>query len=152
MDDRSAALAFVGRDAAPLTLFKWWTDGELDLASLRSVLPGVWSGVEFPRQVLHQAQWLELFAAAGLLGDEQPREALTVYRGALPGYARGMAWTTGQKRARWFADRWAKATGRKAFVYTVDAPPHAVLATVSDGKESEVVVDPRRIPKPTRVG
>ena len=84
------------------------------------------------------------------LGEMQPREALTLYRGALPGYARGMAWTTSQKRAAWFADTWAQAAGRKAFVYTVDAPPDAILATLPDRKDSEVVVDPRRISKPAR--
>ena len=149
-DDRSAALAFVGKDAAPLALFMWWSDGEVDRESLRSLLPGVWAGVEFPRRVLSPARWLELFAAAGFLGERQPPEPLTLYRGALPGYARGMAWTTSQKRAVWYADRWALTTGRKAFVYTVDAPHDAILATIPERKESDVIVDPRRIPKPIR--
>ena len=47
-----------------------------------------------------------------VVSDSPPRSGGLTSTGALPGYARGMAWTTSQKRAARFADRWAQATGR----------------------------------------
>jgi hypothetical protein len=68
-----------------------------------------------------------------------------------------MAWTTDPDIARWFASRMRAADPRPAHVYTVTAPPEAVLAVMddvlgADGRaEHEVVVDPRLLPKLRRL-
>jgi hypothetical protein len=58
-----------------------------------------------------------------------------------------MSWTTEVDKARWFADRWHRTTGRATYVYTTTAEPAAVLADVAavepGGRlEAEIVVDP----------
>jgi hypothetical protein len=62
-----------------------------------------------------------------------------------------MAWSRDRDKAMWFARRWA-STGHVVHVYTVAAPPNAVLADIDtlepDGRgEGEVVVDPRLLPR-----
>jgi hypothetical protein len=155
MDERRVALGFVGPSAAPLLLHTWWTQGEVDSDTLRSLLPGVWRGVEFPMRSLKRAQWLELFAAADFVSEpaglDRPAAALEVYRGANPAHARGLAWTTDRKRAVAFAKQWPPTGARPTAVYMVEAPPEAVLALIRVGKTQDVVVHPSRIPKPRRL-
>jgi hypothetical protein len=65
-----------------------------------------------------------------------PAGPLSIYRGATRGRARGMAWTTDPDKARWFADRFSGLAGqgpfRAAHVYTVTAPPAAILCIVDE--------------------
>lgn len=90
----------------------------------------------------------------------KPAEPLTIYRGATPHRARGMSWTTDPDKARWFTEyrEGRSSSTRPAYVYTVVAPPDAVLADVDalEGGEGgrgehEIVVDPRRLPKVRRL-
>lgn len=87
----------------------------------------------------------------------KPTAALSLYRGARPRYARGMAWTKDAEKATWFANRWTTQTSQPAHVYTVLAPPDAVLADIDalegDGGrgEGEVVVNPPRLPALRRI-
>jgi hypothetical protein len=155
MDERRVALGFVGPSAAPLLLHTWWAQGEVGDDALRSLLPGVWKGVEFPMRSLKRAEWLELFEAADFVSEptalQRPAEALEVYRGANPAHARGLAWTVDRKRALAFATQWPATSGRAAAVYSVEAPPEAVLAIIQVGKTQDVVVHPSRIPKLSRL-
>jgi hypothetical protein len=69
-----------------------------------------------------------------------------------------MSWTTDSERAQWFADRWSRTVGATAHVYTVLAPPAAILADVDaiEGEggrmEGEIVVDPAKLPRLARSG
>jgi hypothetical protein len=108
----------------------------------------VWRGAEFPERCLPRRAWLTLFREGGYFSDSlsgPPTEPVRLYRGAIPRYARGMAWTRDPSRARWFADRWSLTADRAAFVYAVDAPPDAILAEIDLRREREMVVDPSRL-------
>lgn len=142
-------LGYVGRNKAPGLLFDLFCTRQVDQAALRAVLPGVWSGAEWPEYSLSRPTWLWWFELSKF---PRPTEALWLYRGARPRYARGMAWTRDAGRAAWCAHRWTEQTGHVAHVYNDLALPEAVLADIDalegDGgrSEGEVVVHPPRLP------
>jgi hypothetical protein len=152
MTDYRTALKLAGRNDAPRVLWEWWRSGSLDDDQLAYRVSETWRGAEFPELVLGRRPWLILFRAGGYFsdaGEDAPTEALRLYRAAPPRYARGMSWTRDRDRARWFAERWG-LTGRPAFVYLVDAPPPAVLASIYLRGEQEVIVDPSMVGKLSR--
>lgn len=135
--------SIIDRVDRPALLFDLIAARYVDDAVLRDVLPGVWSAAEWPEVSLTRRFWIRLFRRAAY----PPPPRLTVYRGAVPRYVRGMAWTTDRDKADWFARRWTISTGRPAFVYVAEAPPEAVLADIDaldeGGRgEHEIVVDP----------
>lgn len=144
-----------GRNAGPHMLQDAYRAGQLDPATLALVLPAVWSGAEYPEFHLHVRDWVALFRLAGFSstppGHEPPTEPLTIYRGAIPHRARGMAWTTDREQASWFANRYELGTRREwrdAYVYVATVEPPAVLAACDDRTEGELVIDPAMLPRP----
>jgi hypothetical protein len=114
-----------------------------------------WSAAEWPESELGREFWHMLFVAAAY---PKPQGPLTLYRGASPSFVRRMAWTTDIDRARWFAQRFLVAAGlRGRAVYQTTVLPEAVLAMIDTAcvdrgrNESEVVVDPAKLGKVTRV-
>lgn len=148
------AIASIGRNDGPALLFDLYKAGRLGDGALTATLAGVWSAAEHPERRLGRAMWLLLFREARY---PAPLALITVYRGAPPRYARGMAWTTRLSKAEWFAGRWGMSPGRAgAHIYRVDALPEAVLADIDavqpDGRgEDEIVVDPAMLGKLRRV-
>ncbi|MEO8625615.1 MAG: hypothetical protein ABI452_02845 [Candidatus Limnocylindrales bacterium] len=114
------ALSRVGRNRAPGLLWDLFCARRLERAVLAAVLVGVWSAAEWPEYTLKRSVWLTWFRMAAY---QKPPETLTIYRGATPRYSRGMAWTTDEETAAWFARRWCSHTGLDTYVYTVSAPP-----------------------------
>jgi hypothetical protein len=121
---------------------------------LRDVLVGVWSAAEFPESKFPRRWWIPLFRDAHYPRQGHP---LMIYRGAASNRRLGMAWTTDEARARWFADRYSQRVGaRRTYLYSTTADPRAVLCRldasaagfVPDG--SEIVVDPLRLGDITR--
>jgi hypothetical protein len=146
------ATGHTDRNNGPWMLFDCYLLRRIGPADMAAIVADVWSAAEWPQSHMTVALWCELFHVAAY---PEPAEPLTLYRGATPGRARGMAWTTDLKMARWFASRMRAADPRPAYVYTVTAPPEAVLAVMDDVEpdgraEHEVVVDPRRLPKVAR--
>jgi len=151
------------RNQGPALLLDWWRSGELSVDDLAAVLPAAWVTPEWPEPVLGTAQWMDFFRLVGFLTDDPdltvPTEPLTVYRGTTQARVRHMSWTTDPTVAQWFADRWREALRPSATVFTVLAPPEAVLAVFNFQRtglhadqrgETEVVVDPFLLPRTTR--
>ena len=147
------AAGHTDRNNGPWMLLDCYVSRRIAPADMAAIVAGVWSGAERPQSHMAVRDWLELFRSADY---PKPPEPLTIYRGATPGRARGMAWTTDLDMARWFASRGKAADPRPAYVYTVTAPPEAVLCVFDDVEpdgraEHEVVVDPRLLPKLRRL-
>lgn len=143
-----AALMSIDRVDGPAMLFDMWYGRRIDRPGLMAGLPAAWSGAEYPERSLTRRVWIDLFRLAAY---PPPAEPVELYRGAPPRYARGMAWTTRYSKAEWFAGRRGMNPGHAvAHVYTVVAPPEAILADIDalepDGRgEGEMVVDPSLI-------
>jgi hypothetical protein len=133
--------------------------GAVDALAFRQVLLNVWMMPAHPESLLPLLDWVNLFRQAAF---PRPSEPVQLFRGALPSRRRGMAWTADPERAHWFAHRWEGNRGQHARVYSLTAPPDAVLCDV-DGwsadvgflvgfaDESELVLDPFRMGRPVRV-
>ncbi len=149
VEDFETQVSGYGRNYGPAILFDWWYFGKLTRDDLRAVIGGVWSGAEYPSRSLGQADWVGLFRKVGFVSDTgqpPPTEPMTVHRGTSWGRRRGMAWTTDEAVAGWFADRYRRM-GLEAMVFTVTVEPGAVLAMLAEERnESEVVVDPFMLP------
>ena len=147
----------VGRNDAPFVLVDALMDGTLRWCpdDLRPLVADAWTMAEFPQVSLGTEMWVRLFEVAQY---SRPADPLTIYRGCSPRRLRRMAWTLDEGQARWFALRFlweAGAAGRS--VYRATVAPDAVLAVIDDIEEDggrgeqEVVVDPRRLGKITRI-
>jgi hypothetical protein len=146
--DEANADAMTGRNDMPALLFDLYAAGRIDPTILRAVLPGVWVGAEWPEACVPRRTWISWFRLAAFAPPPAP---VTIYRGSIPRFARGMAWTSDPEKAAWFARRWAVLRHpRVAHVYTVAAPPEAILADMDalfEGRaEAEIVVDPALLP------
>lgn len=117
-------------------------------------IESAWVSTEWPLSAADPDVWLNVWSYATddgltyLEGDQitdiaNLPETLTVYRGAAPGYERGMSWTTDLERARWFANRFNQ--GHEVFV--AEVPREAVLARFGRRGEDEVVIDPDYLPE-----
>lgn len=146
-----------GRDGAPHVLWQAWSSDLISVGALRRHLGWAWSGPEFPLAELAAADWRVLFGEAGYIYNGRRRASrsrpLRVYRGATPEHAKGWSWTTNVGAAEAFAfdGMQGRAIGE---VWTVLAPPEAILARITDQRddEDEVVCDPDLLPEPERVG
>jgi hypothetical protein len=147
-----AALSFLavlredGRLQGPKLLDEWLADGRLPRDDLREVLQHVWTSAEGSTREFPIPKWVALFREADY--SLRPQQAVRLYRGTRPGrWRRGMSWTTDLDRAPFFADRWFERGYRQTEVVTVLAPPAAMLVEIANESESEVVVDPARLPR-----
>lgn len=120
----------------------------------------------WPLQALPRAEWVRMFREVGYLyggtraPEMRPSTPRTLYRGAVPEYRDGLAWTTAPSDARFYGARY---DGGAANVYAIDAEPDWMLARVPAGPfspggeyivdvpESAVRLDRLRIVGPWRV-
>ena len=128
------ALLLAGRDDGPSMLFDLWAGGRLADGTLAAVLPSAWSAAEYPEAILGRRVWLTLFRMAAY---PRPSAPMTLYRGAVPRYARGMAWTTKVSWAFRFASRWGAHLEPDEAVMTYGTPDEqaAELARVATALE-----------------
>ena len=152
------------------TLVQLCRDSRIDEDRLRELLPDVWSLTNAPLAYVDADSLVAMFETAGFISDEdeaeKPTEPLTVYRGAHPAFRDGLAWTTSEGRAWFFACNYpdtlrtrmaidhqvagapAPALGNpsEAFhVYRADVMPWGVLARFNGREEEEVVVNPEAL-------
>ena len=164
------ALAYGLSDEVPFMLDELWRDGLLSVDLLAAAIPEVWIHNKAPvtgvvRPGLGQRRWVVLFKAAGFLyrhaqtigADNtpqpspyphpdfrsQPKEVLTVWRGASLTRRYGMSWSLYRECARDFAD--AAALYGPAGIFRATVPGRAVLAAFGDGREQEIVVNPNML-------
>lgn len=113
----------------------------------RTLLAAAWTDPEFPETGADAGDWLDAFASVGYLSDDDaaaPTAPLTLFRGAPPARAAGMAWTADRDIAQWFATRLDTAAGAGCVWATV-APPQTVLARFVRRSEDEYVLNPRHL-------
>jgi hypothetical protein len=99
------ALGLLGGNQGPGLLSDLDTERAITADVRREVLVEVWTSADFPERLLPRSTWVAWFREAAYA---KPAGVLTIYRGATPRFARGMAWTTDIGRARWFANRWGR--------------------------------------------
>ncbi|WP_052748651.1 arsenate reductase/protein-tyrosine-phosphatase family protein [Microbacterium sp. Ag1] len=118
------------------------------LAAILSVSWAKGAGPDgWPLRELPRDEWVRLFREVGYLyggacsPEAIPTETLTLYRGAVPEYSRGLSWTTAPNDARFFGARYDRDRAR---LYVVDAEPGWMLGRVPAGPFSpggEYIVD-----------
>lgn len=70
---------------------------------------------------------------------------LTIYRGSQSKGMKGWSWTLDERKARWFANRWAMLDYGKPYLAIGTARKSDVIAYFSRRKEKEVVIDPTKV-------
>jgi hypothetical protein len=124
---------------------------EETLTSADEIAAGIaeaWQACEWPLQQMEASVWIWLFSQV-LNPHQYLRRASIVsqiglppftrlYRGAAPGHAEGMAWTTNRERANWYATRFAH---REGHLYTIEAASHMVLARFPGYPDDEWVLN-----------
>ena len=124
----------------------------IDAQDFAHVVATQWKSDEAPSK--HLTAWLAMFRIAiAYLGcyvtdtDESLPDDLALWRGvARSRYARGMSWTLDQEKAVWFARRFATDQDSPR-LYRVQVEPHDVLGYFAGRQESEIVIDPRLLPR-----
>lgn len=143
--------------------------GAVSNRELRQALPHIWDEAEVPCLQQPQVVIFALFKRTGFISDredvtEPPPEGLSVWRGAHPDRAKGLAWFTARDEAAWFADpenarqqlerarsqgivRVPEAVGepKPPKLYQSHAPPAAILGLFGQGRKREVIVDPNEL-------
>jgi hypothetical protein len=129
------------------TIFEAFEEGVLTPARLNTLLVDWWVSIEFPMKLLGKQRLVRMFRFAGFVTDTEgitaPTEPLTVYRGADIAARYGLAWTTNEAIAAWFARRhsWMFPQSRQR-LYTVTIAPRHVLGILQGRNEAEVIVNP----------
>jgi hypothetical protein len=142
-EDVEWLLSRLERTRAPWVFYELFRHGLLtdDAVTLASV---VWSMDEYTHETVDEAQWKELFEAAGYTEDghpaPRPREPIRLYRGSTLEHRRGGSWTTSYAIAQWYA---TSGTGGRpqGAVWTVVAPPERLLCHNTGREEDEYVLD-----------
>lgn len=139
-----ALLRSYGRNNGPVLIWAWCSSGLVVGAAVREWILPVWSWSEYPGDLGTQ-RWVKLFRATGYVSDGQlaPLGPITLYRGAVESGKRGMSWTTNRTVAKGFTVP-PRLPGQ---VWKVTVPPEAVLARIEGRQESEVIVNPRMLPR-----
>ena len=70
---------------------------------------------------------------------------LTIYRGSQSKRIQGWSWTLDEKKAHWFANRWARLNFGKPHIATGKAKKSDVIAYFSRRKEKEIIIDPSKV-------
>jgi hypothetical protein len=135
-----------GRNHGPAVLFDAWFGKRIDRDTLAAVIGGVWSGAEYPDQCIDRIGWRHLFRAAGFTIDgkpaQRPDDPIRLWRGTVPERRTDWSWTTDRTIAEGYANGTA-ARRPKGRLYTVLAPPEALLCANNCRDEAEYVVDTR---------
>lgn len=134
-----------GRNSGPALLSEAYSDCRITAATVTALIGGIWSGAEFPDRHLDREEWRWLFNVAGFTVDgvraARPAEPVLLYRGTVPERRTDWSWTTD----RAVAERFAAGSGGRppGRIYTVLAPPEALLCACNGRQEAEFVVDTR---------
>jgi hypothetical protein len=136
-----------GRASGPLVLWDWWCLKLLPSEDLHHVIAEIWRHAACPEAAIGTDNWVRLFRSAGYVTDSgipAPTASLPIYRCAMPGYERGMAWTSEIAVARHMLNHQFGPT----LLLTTIIPPEGVLARLSEETEKEIIVDPAWLPEP----
>lgn len=125
--------------------------GALARGRAAELLIAGWIDCEFPSRCgAGRGDLIRAFRAIGYwtdaFDDKPPSMPIEVFRGAGVREARdGMSWTMDFSRAEWFANRWRTDGDPPGWVWRASVEPGGVLAILTAGNESEVVLDPARL-------
>jgi hypothetical protein len=151
-------------DAVPRLVYERWLKGEIPQERLAIVIWDAWVHNKAPERGLGQRAWLRLFEATGFLVasetgrnpkgrrgvnhfphvETKPKAPLPLWRGASLTRARGMSWSVHRDCAATFAHG-AAEFGVEAGIFRAVVPPVAMLASLGDEREQEIVVNPNRL-------
>ena len=121
----------------------------------RELAQAAWTLPEWPTSGVEHVWWFRVFEHVGFQctfegcdlhaddwdqeGDGQP---ITLYRGSLTGFKRGLSWTTDRERAVWFANRGdMSGKGRAMHVWRCEVPREHTYAHFNERTEHEVIAD-----------
>lgn len=172
-----ASLSIAMPDCVPTILHRSWRSGAISPAQLPDAVCAVWIGRRAPvswkrGHGLGPRGWVQMFQAAGYLHRVEsataanfelldpsyptpselcarPTGGLTVWRGATTSRRRGMSWTLHRECAEGFAQ--VAADFGDAELVRARVPGCAVLAAFADGREQEIVVNTRLLPRDIEV-
>ena len=125
----------------------WWSHGCLSQQQLNQLLASEWTDGGWPADMkLGTRRLVRMFRDAGFVTDTEgvvpPTEPMTLYRGAGVHNVRGLAWSTNEEVAIWFARRLHRFMPETyPCLYTVTMPPHHILGRFLDRDEDEVIVN-----------
>ncbi len=125
----------------------WWEHDCLTHKQLNALLAEHWGLGGWPADMgLGTRRLVGMFKDAGFVTDTEgvaaPTEPLTLYRGAGVHAIRGMAWSTDERVAAWFARRLMLVYPESGpCLYTITMPPRHVLGRFLSMGEEEVVVN-----------
>ena len=115
----------------------------------RSLLIEAWTDAEFPHQ--NRRLWEAMFRRFGYITDSEtpmPQGELVIFRGQRRGVPLGMSWTLDREKAEWFARRFHHFGPHE--LVKGEIPSALVYAYIVSRRESEIVVNPRRVRKVER--
>jgi len=135
-----------GRNSGPSLLADAYSQGRISDATVTALIGGIWSGAEYPDRHLDRDEWRWLFDVAGFTIDgepaDRPEQPVLLWRGTVPERRTDWSWSTDRTIAEGYANGTAarRPVGR---LYTVLAPPQALLCANNGRNEAEYVVDTR---------
>lgn len=135
-----------GRNSGPGLLSDAYSEDKITAETVTALIGGIWSGAEYPDRGLGRDTWRWLFKVAGFTIDgqpvPQPTEPMVLWRGSVPERRTDWSWSTDRSIAVGYAEGTAarRPVGR---LYTVTAPPEALLCANNGRSEAEYVIDTR---------
>ncbi|WP_367324818.1 hypothetical protein [Streptomyces sp. HUAS ZL42] len=138
-------IGLAGRNHGPALLEEAYSEAKISAETVTALIGGIWSGAEFPDRQLDHDTWRWLFDIAGFTIDgipaPRPTEPILLWRGTVPERRTDWSWTTDRK----VADEFAAGSGGRppGRLYTVLAPPEALLCANNSRNEAEYVIDTR---------
>ena len=143
-DELQRLIDLAGRNYGPEFLYEAWAEDKIQAPQVAALIGGIWSRTEFPDCYIDQDDWRWLFKVAGFTIDgqrtERPTEPIQLWRGSVPERKTDWSWSTDRAVAEKYAFGGMnyRPTGR---LYTVTAPPHALLCANNGRDEAEYVID-----------
>lgn len=129
----------------PRILHSAFLDGRVPTADLPELIAFAWLYDDSPTSDLGEAEWINLYNAAGFFsypdGRTRPSQAVTLYRGATPDRVRRMSWAERPEVAVTLGTR--HRWNGPAALYSATVVPGAVLAFLGrQGEGWTVIVNP----------
>jgi len=140
----------------PLALRDAVRAGRIPASDLPEIIANIWTWDDSPTSDLSEADWLEIFRAAGFFSYpplvvrrpegtpaplERPTTAVTLYRGSLADRMRGMSWTCERDLAEQLGRRHTPYGA--AVLCKATVAPGAILAYLERrGEGWTIVIDP----------
>jgi len=129
----------------------WYEAGDLTPTLLNDLLAEWWTNGGWPDD-MGTRRLVKMFKDAGFVTDTEgvtpPTEPLVLYRGAGVHNYRGLAWTTDETVAAWFARKlvWLQELRlmeeTAPCLFSVTVPPRHILGIFHGRNEAEVIVNP----------